>query len=95
MMSSGWLPRDLARLAVSRRPLGRALGWDLKSPEGSSAGERISKNAFGHLGFTGCSLWVDPERALSMTLLTNRVCFGRNNDKIRKFRPRFYDLLLR
>jgi CubicO group peptidase (beta-lactamase class C family) len=90
----GWLPRDLASRAVTRRPLGRGLGWDLKSPEGSSCGTRLSADAFGHLGFTGGSLWCDPERRLAIALLTNRVHFGRDNQKIRSFRPVFHDVVL-
>jgi CubicO group peptidase (beta-lactamase class C family) len=87
----GWLSADLARLAVRRRPLGRGLGWDLRSPEGSTAGSRFSPESFGHLGFTGCSLWVDPVADVAVALLTNRVCFGRDNDAIRAFRPAFHD----
>lgn len=87
----GWLAADLARLAVRRRPLGRGLGWDLRSPEGSTAGTRFSADSFGHLGFTGCSLWVDPVANVAVALLTNRVCLGRDNDAIRAFRPAFHD----
>ncbi len=90
---TGWLPQNLAIQSVTRRPHGRGLGWDLKSPTGSSCGERFPANAFGHLGFTGCSLWIDPERRLSVALMTNRVHFGRENPKIRAFRPRFHDAL--
>jgi serine-type D-Ala-D-Ala carboxypeptidase len=90
----GWLPIDLVRQATTRRSLGRGLGWDLKKAKGSSAGSLMSESSFGHLGFTGCSLWVDPRRELSVALLTNRVHFGRDNLSIRDFRPVFHDLLV-
>ena len=92
---SHWLPRTIAREAVHPHPSHRGLGWDFKSPGKSSAGQLYSKDAFGHLGFTGCSIWVDPERRLSTALLTNRVYFGRENDRIRQFRPKFHDQLIR
>ncbi|MGE0591165.1 MAG: serine hydrolase domain-containing protein [Vicinamibacterales bacterium] len=50
----------------------RALGWDTMQPT-SSCGTRLSARAFGHTGFTGTSLWIDPERNLYIVLLTNRV----------------------
>ncbi len=94
LRKDGWLSRDLASCAVRGRPGGRGLGWDLVSPESSSAGTRFGSRSFGHLGFTGCSLWVDPDRELSVALNTNRVHFGRENLMIRDFRPAFHDLLL-
>jgi CubicO group peptidase (beta-lactamase class C family) len=69
----------------------RALGWDTPS-EGSSAGTRLSPRAFGHTGFTGTSMWIDPEKDLFVILLTNRVHPTRNNDLIREVRPRVADL---
>jgi CubicO group peptidase (beta-lactamase class C family) len=49
------------------------LGWDGPSVQGSLAGDRIARTAVGHLGFTGCSLWIDPEREAFVVLLTNRT----------------------
>jgi CubicO group peptidase (beta-lactamase class C family) len=74
----------------------RGLGFDLPAPSGSAAGERFGKGgprgAVGHLGFTGCSLWVDLDRRVSAALLTNRVAFGRANvEGIRRLRPEFHD----
>jgi serine-type D-Ala-D-Ala carboxypeptidase len=89
-----WLDRGLAAEAVSRRPLGRGLGWDLRSAEGSSAGRLMGPRTFGHLGFTGTSLWVDPDRRVSIALLTNRVHPSRANESIRAFRPAFHDRLI-
>jgi CubicO group peptidase (beta-lactamase class C family) len=69
----------------------RALGWDTKSPEGSSAGRKFSLKSFGHTGYTGTSIWIDPENGFFAVLLTNRVHPTSNNDRILKFRPRFHD----
>lgn len=69
----------------------RALGWDTPS-QGSSAGTRMSPRAFGHTGFTGTSIWMDPAQDLFVMLLTNRVYPTRNNDLIREVRPRVADL---
>jgi CubicO group peptidase (beta-lactamase class C family) len=65
----------------------RALGWDTKAPRYSSAGSLFSPNSWGHLGFTGTSIWVDPVRNLFVIFLTNRVCPTRNDHKIGKVRP--------
>ena len=63
----------------------RALGWDTPS-EGSSAGTRLSPRSFGHTGFTGTSVWIDPERGLFVVLLSNRVHPSRDNNAIRQVR---------
>ena len=68
-----------------------ALGWDMPSPTGSSAGSLISRNAVGHLGFTGTSMWLDPERDTHVILLTNRVHPSRKNDGIKNIRPQLHD----
>jgi beta-N-acetylhexosaminidase len=68
----------------------RALGWDVPVPP-SSSGEYFSGKSFGHLGFTGTSLWIDPERGLFVVLLTNRVNPTRANEKIRQVRPAVHD----
>jgi len=93
--SGDWLSTDLALRAVSQRQLGRGLGWDMVTPGGSSAGSLIADRAFGHLGFTGCSLWVDPDASISIALLTNRVHPSRDNNAIRAFRPRFHDKVMK
>ncbi len=70
-------------------------GFDGKAPTGSSAGNVLSAASFGHLGFTGTSLWCDPERDLAVVLLTNRVCPSRDNIAIRGVRPHIHDALAR
>lgn len=69
----------------------RALGWDTVSPTGSMAGRHFSPRSFGHSGFTGTTLWADPERDLGVVLLTNRVHPTRENEGIRRLRPEFHD----
>ncbi|MBZ0112400.1 MAG: DUF1343 domain-containing protein [Thermoanaerobaculia bacterium] len=73
----------------------RALGWDTKSPQGSSAGSLFSANSYGHTGFTGTSLWIDPSRQLFVILLTNRVHPTRDNKLIREVRPAVADAVVR
>ena len=65
----------------------RALGWDTRSEHGSSAGDLFSMHSFGHTGFTGTSVWADPERHLVVILLANRVYPTRANTKIFRVRP--------
>lgn len=72
----------------------RVLGWDSVSAKGSSTGQFFSRSARGHLGFTGTSLWMDPEKKLVVTLLTNRVYPTRQNEKIKAFRPIFHDAVI-
>jgi serine-type D-Ala-D-Ala carboxypeptidase len=89
---STWLDAALVRFAL--RPLpggGHVIGWDTRSGTGSSAGSHLSRSAFGHLGFTGTSIWCDPLLELCAVLLTNRVHPTRDNILIREFRPRFHD----
>jgi len=74
----------------------RALGWDLRSPEGgSSAGSLFSVSSWGHLGFTGTSIWVDPEKDLAVIMLSNRVNPTSANIRIRTFRPLLHDTVVR
>jgi len=71
----------------------RALGWDTPS-EPSQAGKYFSEHSFGHLGYTGTSLWIDPERQLSVTMLTNRTWPDCKNDAIKQIRPSFHDAVI-
>ncbi len=59
----------------------RALGWDTPSANGSSAGTRFSRRSIGHTGFTGTSIWIDPDRCLTVVLLSNRVHPTRDNPR--------------
>jgi CubicO group peptidase (beta-lactamase class C family) len=68
----------------------RALGWDTPSLP-SQSGKYFSANSYGHLGYTGTSLWIDPTRQLSITLLTNRTWPDCSNHAIKTVRPVFHD----
>ena len=69
-----------------------ALGWDTPTAP-SSSGSHLSPESFGHLGYTGTSLWIDPRRKLEVLLLTNRVHPTRKNEGIRAFRPLIHDMV--
>jgi CubicO group peptidase (beta-lactamase class C family) len=71
----------------------RALGWDTPST-GGSGGSRLSPRSFGHTGFTGTSLWIDPEHRLAIVLLSNRVNPTRNNPRWAPLRGRIADLVM-
>lgn len=71
----------------------RALGWDTPSTP-SQSGQHFGTRSFGHLGYTGTSLWIDPERELSITLLTNRTWPDCSNQAIKQIRPRFHDAIV-
>jgi CubicO group peptidase (beta-lactamase class C family) len=68
----------------------RALGWDTPS-QNSSSGRHFSANSIGHLGFSGCSLWIDLDAGVAIVLLTNRTWPDRKNQMIREIRPVFHD----
>ena len=72
----------------------RALGWDTKSKTGSSAGDLFSDDSYGHTGFTGTSVWTDPERKLFVIFLTNRVYPTRANHKLFKVRPALHNAVI-
>jgi CubicO group peptidase (beta-lactamase class C family) len=71
----------------------RTLGWMVPTTD-SSSGRYFSARSFGHLGFTGTSIWIDPERQLFVILLTNRVYPTRANDKIAAVRPAVHDAVV-
>jgi CubicO group peptidase (beta-lactamase class C family) len=71
----------------------RALGWDTPS-SASQSGRYFSPQSFGHLGYTGTSLWIDPTRQLSITLLTNRTWPDCTNQAIKQVRPKFHDAVI-
>ena len=72
----------------------RALGWDTPADSGySSAGAKLSRRAFGHTGFTGTSIWMDPDHDLFVILLSNRVHPTRANTAILHVRARVADLV--
>jgi len=85
--------QTFTRREASPAGTSRALGWDTPSSL-SQSGKYFSAASFGHLGYTGTSLWIDPERCLSVTLLTNRTWPDCANQAIKELRPRFHDAIL-
>jgi CubicO group peptidase (beta-lactamase class C family) len=69
------------------------LGWDTPS-QPSSSGQWFLPESFGHLGFTGTSIWIDPLRELEVIFLANRVHPTRDNQAIKTFRPKLHDLII-
>jgi CubicO group peptidase (beta-lactamase class C family) len=87
---------DAARTLVQRSSVpgsSRALGWDTMRPT-SSCGHLLSREAIGHTGFTGTSLWIDPVQDLYVVLLTNRVHPTRANEGIQQVRRDFHDAVV-
>jgi len=74
-------------------PGSRALGWDTMLPT-SSCGTKMSSSSFGHTGFTGTTLWIDPERGIYVVFLTNRVNPTRDNTAIQQIRPQLHDAIV-
>jgi len=90
------LTRALIQEFTARQAIGdtaRTLGWDAVT-QPSSSGHYFSPNSFGHTGFTGTSLWIDPDRDLFVILITNRVNPTRANEQIRQLRPAVHDAIM-
>jgi CubicO group peptidase (beta-lactamase class C family) len=81
--------REQIRTGIERR----GLGWALKATEDSSAGDLFSDATYGHTGFTGTSMWIDPQRRLVVACLTNRNYYGRLSEGIHPFRRALHDLM--
>jgi CubicO group peptidase (beta-lactamase class C family) len=94
---SSFLPRGVAEAFAARDGVPgstRALAWDTPSARGSAIGSRLGRGprgAIGHLGFTGCSLWLDLDREVAAVLLTNHCPRVGEQEPIRAFRRRFHD----
>ena len=71
----------------------RGLGWDTMLPT-SSCGTHMSGEAFGHVGFTGTSLWLDPATGVYVVFLSNRVHPTRENPAIQRVRPALHDAVM-
>lgn len=80
------LVAEMTRLQSQEGTVRRGLGFALWSPDPEASGYPFSRSAFGHTGFTGTSLWIDPERKLVVSALTNRVYYGRDAEEITCFR---------
>lgn len=88
------LSPEVIRRFTTRQVEDRALGW--QKPNGrNSAGHLMSENAFGHTGFTGTSIWIDPDRGVFIVLLTNRVDPTRRNNRVSRVRTELADAVMR
>lgn len=75
----------------------RSAGWDtptIAPGKVSQAGTRFPEGSFGHLGYTGCSLWIDPFREVTVVLLTNRIFYGKQNEGLKSLRPLIHDAVM-
>lgn len=90
LLPSKLVQRSFARCGGGRR----ALGFDCPDPTGSSSGGRFSENSVGHLGYTGTSFWIDLDRKIIVTLLSNRIHPSRTNEAIKLFRPVLHDMIM-
>jgi CubicO group peptidase (beta-lactamase class C family) len=88
-------PRTLAlmtRPATDHLNLRRCLGWQGTDPAGAGVGDLFSARAYGHTGFTGTSVWIDPDLGIYSVLLTNRVHPRRGSSAMSRLRPQFHNL---
>ncbi len=94
---SDFLERKLVKRFWTRSKVAgstRTLGFDTMSPSGSQAGTLMGKATVGHLGYTGTSLWIDPEQETIVVLLTNRIHPSVDNESIKQFRPKVHDAII-
>jgi CubicO group peptidase (beta-lactamase class C family) len=95
---SDWIPESTVQQflkTMNEKPVGEAyvLGWNIPSRRNSASGRHFSANSIGHLGYTGCSIWVDLDQDYWIILLTNRIHPSTMNEKIKAFRPMVHDLI--
>ena len=91
-----WFLPETVGLFTTRQPspgTSRALGWDTPSVP-SQSGKHFSPHSFGHLGYTGTSLWIDAKRSIEITLLTNRTWPENVSKLIKQIRPQFHDAVM-
>ncbi len=97
LLTERWLSPEVLKRMWTRVPeppgCDRTLGWDTPSGDAPVLGHRFSSRSVGHLGFTGTSLWIDPENGIAVTLLSNRVHPSRENILIRELRREFHEAL--
>ena len=82
----------MTRQGRGEAPVVRPLGWWGNDLVGSSSGDLMGPSAYGHTGFTGTSLWIDPDSARFYVLLTNRVHPSREREGFAAIRRRFHNL---
>jgi CubicO group peptidase (beta-lactamase class C family) len=82
---------SFAKWINGERVFGRPFGWDVPTGPSSSAGRYFSRNSIGHTGFTGTSIWIDPDRDLFVVLLTNRLNPSASNQRHVRLRRELHD----
>lgn len=90
---SNWLSKKTAELFTRKAQGDRAIGFDTKSSGKSTLGSAFSLETFGHLGFPGASVWMDPTSASVVTFFCNRIHPSRLDERIREIRPRLHELV--
>lgn len=95
---SDWIPETTVQeflKTMDRKPASETfvLGWNIPSRKNSASGHHFSANSIGHLGYTGCSVWIDLDRDYWVVLLSNRIHPSSTNEKIKAFRPIIHDLI--
>ena len=95
-LSGGFLPQPLMKLMTRNHTRGlneaRGLGWQCRDASGSPAGDLFSEVSYGHTGYTGTSIWIDPYYGIYAILLTNRVYYSREAMEISHLRRCFHNL---
>ena len=91
---SGPTAKEATREQVKGSDERRGLAWALRASDQHSSGTLFSSEAYGHTGYTGTSIWVDPRRALTVVLLTNRVLYSRDPEPIRGLRAAVHDAVI-
>jgi len=95
---SDWLPPNiimehLGKVTKKPEESEYTSGWCRPSRHRSASGRYFSANTIGHLGYTGCSMWIDLKKKFHIILLTNRIHPSATNEKIKSFRPEIHDLI--
>jgi CubicO group peptidase (beta-lactamase class C family) len=92
-LGQGFISPRLVADAIHPHIADRGLGWLTYTPDGPG-GSKMSPKSYGHTGFVGTSLWIDPERELVCATLTNAVFFGRDRERLFAFRRAFHDAVV-
>jgi len=90
-------PKTAQLFATRSRPAGKgdwALGYMMPTPGASSSGKYFSQYSIGHTGFTGTSIWYDPSQDISVSILSNRVFYGRENKQFASLRPQIHNWIM-
>lgn len=96
MQVPGIAPELMAEATSEQEVTGaerRGLGWMIRAHSGSSAGDLFGARTYGHTGFTGTSLWIEPDKQIVVACMTNRVYYGREKEGIYEFRRALHDWL--